>query len=112
MHFSNTEDPHATAFSVMSPPPLTSVTGMQLQKDTAVAFAFVISVCGRGGQDRSVWVGRWVLAILELRSQECPEKEALDHSPVIAELLLCTRQTPSDPFSAEALKPLAGQGGP
>lgn len=44
--------------------------------------------------------------------RESPEKEALHHSPVIAELLLCTRQTPSDPFSAEALKPLAGQGGP
>lgn len=45
MHFSNTEDPHATALSVMSPPPLTSVRGMQLQTETAVDFAFVLSLC-------------------------------------------------------------------
>lgn len=63
-----------------------------------------IEVCGREG-------GSWLSWNL-FQERESPEKEDLSHSPIVAELLLGTRQTPLDPFSADALKPLAGQGGP
>lgn len=102
----HSEDSRAAALQLVSPHSPLSHHGDAVQENTGVAL-LSLSVCMAPGQDGGVWAGGVGRAVLE--PSEGPGAEALSHSPVAAQLLLCARHLRAP--LRDGPKPLLGHGG-